>query len=496
MKARSTMNSSIYRQGSGDSSYSQRSSDLSLNEEREHFRRDTERQALLQLEKGRAKPVAFAVKTNVAFDGTLDDDSPVHGYAISFNIGDYLHVMERYDQNWWIGRKVQIGCDIGFIPSPAKLETLRIQISQNKTNKIYANKQSSSGNLTKFLPKKNANAATADSKANSSASNQGTGSDNEMDDLDEAATKKPEHEEPPPPTSSSSLIEQERKKKGLLGRKVEQVPPYDVVPSMRPVVVIGPSLKGYEVTDMMQKALFDHIKRRFESRAIITRVTCDVSLAKKNNLLNRARPSALMGSSSNSSNSRTNPSMADVQNEIERIFELAKTLQLVVLDCDTINHPSQLLKTSLNPIMVHLQISSPKVMQRLIKSRGKSQTRHMNVQLVAAEKLSQCPLEMWDIILHENTLEEASEHLCGWLEEYWMATHPPLKNAPSLTTGFNLQRLRPGQVPGGPGAGGAANGNGQGPMAPPRSHAQNPRLQRMKDDDREYQQMRARYDEE
>ena len=94
MKSRSNMNS-IYRQGSGDSSYSQRSSDLSLNEEREHFRRDTERQALLQLEKGRAKPVAFSVKTNVAFDGTLDDDSPVHGYAISFSMGDYLHVMER-----------------------------------------------------------------------------------------------------------------------------------------------------------------------------------------------------------------------------------------------------------------------------------------------------------------------------------------------------------------------------------------------------------------
>jgi len=119
--------SSIYRQGSGESSYSQRSSDLSLDEEREHFRRDTERQALAQLEKGRAKPVAFAVKTNVAFDGSMDDDSPVHGSAVSFAIGDYLHVMERYDQNWWIGRKVQIGADIGFIPSPAKLETLRIQ---------------------------------------------------------------------------------------------------------------------------------------------------------------------------------------------------------------------------------------------------------------------------------------------------------------------------------------------------------------------------------
>ncbi len=421
------------------------------------------------------------MRTNVPYEPSKEHMPPLPlDQVVSFDTKDYLHIKHKFNNDWWIGRLVKEGCDVGFIPSPDKLEAIKLQntlknnakLSKNSALQQQALQQQQQMNANRAPSMSSLDQNQNDVNDNKTASGEGGGGTTEGGGEDNESINKIKEENNALPNQnskegSSTPSTNSKQKKTFFNKKAGNIPVYEVVPSMRPVVIVGPSLKGFEVTDMMQKAIFDFLKQRFEGRIIITRVTADLSAAKrsimntpgtsKRSLSNPARnttstnlkaeQTTLNKQDENDQNNQnqgatntntTNSSSTEVQHEIERIFELAKFLQLIVLDCDCINHPTQLLKTSLAPIIVYLKISSIKVLQRLIKTRNKAQkqTRIMNQQLSHAEKLAQTDPSMFDVILDENRLEDACDHLAEFLEAYWRATHPPLPQ-PSRSSSLN-----------------------------------------------------------
>lgn len=93
-------------------------------------------------------------------------------------------------------------------------------------------------------------------------------------------------------------------------------------------------------------------------------------------------------------------------------------------------------------ILILLLCKSPKKLSQVIAGSfySKMTPQHCLVSLTSSCLLSvlfnfDCTLslsqEMFDIILDENQLEDACEHMADYLEAYWKSTHPTSCNPPN-----------------------------------------------------------------
>ena len=165
----------------------------------------------------------------------------------------------------------------------------------------------------------------------------------------------------------------------------------------------------------MQKAIFDFIRRQFDGRVNITRISADLSLAKQadralkeqkagakphlcksNRRIERRITFLFSGSSKRSRKNIRACSWTAASGNRCRYNQSPKSNNQ---DSSCTNYCPNKNKFSKSPPKVgsiergHFVVHRTKIQSelfRLIKSRGKQQSRNMNVQIVAAEKLSQC----------------------------------------------------------------------------------------------------------
>ncbi|KAL5249097.1 hypothetical protein ACHWQZ_G018060 [Mnemiopsis leidyi] len=336
--------------------------------------------------------VEFAIRSNVTFNGLHDDDSPIHGKAVTFRARDCLHIKAQFNEDWWIGRVVKCDAPIGFVPTPMKLkklvsETLNQQINNKDTNTL----------------KKTHSFDKEQKKVTSSQ---------EVSDKLDGSTENISH------IAQTRISEKDLKAQG----------PYEAIPLIRPIVLCGPSLRNFDVTDLMHKALFHALKRAFGDKLEVVHIEEKWLKPFHNALANKH----LVG---------TTEAMDHVMHQV---FTASQSFKLLFIDLK-VNSPTALKRSPLAPLLVHIKIANMKILQNLIKSRGADQKRSSAAQVYTAQKLCDLDKRVFDVVLKECNFEDAADHLIRYLNKYYEASRPtqaPKRSDQLLRSSLNPSMMK------------------------------------------------------
>lgn len=195
--------------------------------------------------------------------------------------------------------------------------------------------------------------------------------------------------------------------------------PYTVVPSTRPIILLGPCYQTSRLTQLMHAAVRSAIVKKFGSR--VRRLTTDIGDKDVSKLT------------------------IDInERELRLITAMTEDLHLILLECINISTPHDVAQLNMAPIMFLFRISNRKILLKLLKKSGIKG----GGAIAGADLLNQLTPDQVDLIIEDNGLHEATHKIFKFLEAYWLALHPTtplledeyLAQAPEASTADHSRR--------------------------------------------------------
>ncbi|KAK5979255.1 Dihydropyridine sensitive L-type calcium channel, partial [Trichostrongylus colubriformis] len=161
-----------------------------------------------------------------------------------------------------------------------------------------------------------------------------------------------QHEEQP---------EKSTDKNAIVAREVEiwEYPnPYTVVPSTRPIILLGPCYQSSRLTQLMHAAVRSAIVKKFGSR--VRRLTTEIG--------ERGSSKIRIGKGERTIAKKT---LADInERELRLITAMTEDLHLILLECANISTPGDVAQLNMAPILFLFRISNRQILLKLLKKTG------------------------------------------------------------------------------------------------------------------------------
>ncbi|VDL69635.1 unnamed protein product [Nippostrongylus brasiliensis] len=171
--------------------------------------------------------------------------------------------------------------------------------------------------------------------------------------------------------------------------------PFTVVPSTRPIILLGPCYQSSRLTQLMHAAVRSAIVKKFGSR--VRRLATDIG------------------------NKGSSKLTIDInERELRLITAMTEDLHLILLECANISTPADVAQLNMAPILILIRISNRKILLKLLKKTGIKGGSSIG----GADFLNQLSPDQVDIIVEDNGLPEATNKIFKFLEAYWLALHP------------------------------------------------------------------------